>query len=135
MFIIECNVLDEIINHARGGAPEEVCGLVGGRNNTAHSSYVVENQLHSPIEYFMDPRNQMESFKTIIRDGFELVALYHSHPESPPQPSKTDLARAYQTDIRYMILSLVNPIKPELRCYTCQDGNLVEEAWNFVSKR
>ena len=135
MFALKCNVLDEIITHARGGAPEEVCGLVGGQKNTAHNSYVVENQLHSPIEYIMNPKDQMKSFKNIIRDGFELVALYHSHPESPPEPSSIDLARAYQTDIRYMILSLVTPIKPSLRCYTYQNGNLVEEAWSLVTER
>ena len=60
------------------------------------------------------------------RNGWELLAVYHSHPRSPAQPSATDVDMAYYPDARQVIVSLAEP-KPRLKCFTVKDGVVIEE--------
>ena len=47
--------------------------------------------------------------------ALELLAFYHSHPTSPPIPSKTDLAQNfYGSEVVHLIISLQGP-EPEVR--------------------
>jgi [CysO sulfur-carrier protein]-S-L-cysteine hydrolase len=57
--------------------------------------------------------------------GYE-VAVYHSHPKSPAEPSQTDINLAYYPSWLYVIVS---PTKePNVRAWWIQDGKVREEA-------
>jgi proteasome lid subunit RPN8/RPN11 len=74
--------------------PEETCGLVAGRAGRSVAVYPVENLLHSPVRFRMVPEQQVKCYFEILEKGWDLVAIYHSHPEGPPDPSPTDIAEA-----------------------------------------
>lgn len=80
-------------------APLEACGLLGGRISGDHydvkAVIPTRNQLTSPVRFQVDPRDQIEAFNHFEKQGFELVAIYHSHPEGPRHPSPADIAQAY----------------------------------------
>ena len=78
--------------HAQQGAPEEVCGLVGGQAGRAMRVIAVENCLHSPVRFRMDAAAQLQAMLDIEAAGLEMLAIYHSHPQGPPVPSPTDVA-------------------------------------------
>jgi proteasome lid subunit RPN8/RPN11 len=84
-------------------APEEACGLIAGRDNTAWEVIPVTNALHSPVRYRMDPQEQLEAFNRIEELGLEILAIYHSHPAGPTHPSLTDIAEAFYPDTVYII--------------------------------
>ena len=46
-------------------APEEACGLVAGLEGRSLAVYPVENQLHSPVRFRMDPMQQWRAFQQI----------------------------------------------------------------------
>ena len=41
----------------------------------------------------------------ITEDGQELVGIYHSHPDGPPEPSALDRMEAAYPDAAYLIFS------------------------------
>jgi proteasome lid subunit RPN8/RPN11 len=119
--VVPASVRDELLSHAREGAPEEVCGILAGTNGdgeTAGSgarwpSRCVET--HHPAanvagtprtRYEIDPREQLELMERIEDAGREVVGFYHSHPQGPAEPSATDAAQATWPGRSYVIASL-----------------------------
>ena len=95
----------EIVAHVEAGRPNEACGLLGGEGGVVRKVYPAENILHSPVEYQMDPKRQVEIMLEIEASGWELNGIYHSHPGGPPVPSLADVAQAYYPDSIYVILA------------------------------
>lgn len=84
-------IYDELIAHAREDAPNECCGLVGGRDGELTTLYRARNGEASPLRYNIDPRDQLRIFGEIESSGEDLAAIYHSHTASPAYPSQTDI--------------------------------------------
>ena len=95
----------EVVAHVEAGRPNEACGLLAGEGGVVRRVYPVENVLHNPREYQMDPKRQVEVMLEIEGAGWELSGIYHSHPGGPPVPSPTDVAQAYYPDSIYVILA------------------------------
>ncbi|KYH27860.1 desampylase [Halalkalicoccus paucihalophilus] len=100
-----------IIEHARAGAPEEVCGVLGGEYG-AHCSRVrtvrrAENAAENPeTRYAIDPAEAIGLIEGIEKRGEDLVGFYHSHPVGPTEPSRTDTERAAWPGKSYVIVAL-----------------------------
>ena len=84
-------------------APEEACGLVGGIRNQALIVMPITNELHSNVRFRMDPKEEVEAFINIEKQGWEVLAVYHSHPMGIDQPSETDLEELSFPGIIYLI--------------------------------
>lgn len=102
---------DEIVDHALDGAPEEVCGVLGGDfgedGSRVRSVRRAANVAEPPeTEYAIDPAEQLEHIESIEADGDEVAGFYHSHPAGPPAPSETDAARATWPALSYVIVVL-----------------------------
>lgn len=92
-----------IAEHLTRALPEEACGLLAGRGGVVRAVYPVENRLHSPVAYEMDPAQQIETMVAIEDAGWEITGIFHSHPAGPPTPSPTDVAQAYYPESLYLI--------------------------------
>ncbi len=115
-------VYDEIVTHARQGAPEEVCGILSGQGNVATSVYRARNVAPSRlIDYVVDDQTLLRQFEFEER-GQTMVAIYHSHTESPAFPSATDARQAYYPDSAYIICSLQRPERPVMRAFRLVQG-------------
>jgi [CysO sulfur-carrier protein]-S-L-cysteine hydrolase len=86
--------------------PLEACGIVAGQNGGAVAVFPVENSLRSPVRFLMDPAQQVKVLFHLEEQGWDLLAIYHSHPEGPPNPSPTDIAEAYYPEAAYLIWSI-----------------------------
>jgi len=121
---------EAMIRRASDGYPEEVCGLlagvVGGRLGRAVSHYPVENALHSPVAYEMEPSAQVRAMIAIESKGLELVAIYHSHPTGPAAPSRSDIAQALYPDTAQIIISLADRSQPTASAYLIRDDRATE---------
>jgi proteasome lid subunit RPN8/RPN11 len=62
----------------------------------------------------------------IDRSGWMLGAIYHSHTRSPAYPSQTDVNLAFYPDALYLIVSLQDADRPELRAYRIVGGEIDE---------
>jgi proteasome lid subunit RPN8/RPN11 len=86
--VIPAEVRAAIATHAREEAPNEACGVVVLRAGTAERYVPGRNALASPYRFELE----IDPDVWFLEDeGYEL-AVCHSHPETAPRPSKTDLA-------------------------------------------
>ncbi len=116
----------EIEAHARAGYPEEVCGLIAGRDDTAVALFRGRNVSPTPrVAYELDVETLIKQVE--FEDaGLTLAAIYHSHPTGPETPSETDIARAFYPDSVYLICSLADPTRPVLRGFRIVAGRVWE---------
>ena len=84
-------------------APLEACGLIAGKENTCLAVYPLTNILQSPTRYQIDPQEQFQTFQLIEENGWELLAIYHSHPLGPATLSPSDIAEAFYPQAAYLV--------------------------------
>ncbi|MEF8840366.1 MAG: desampylase [Haloarculaceae archaeon] len=135
---LDRSVRGTVLAHARDGAPEEVCGVLGGthRNratgtttvatgtgatggDSSHARTVhrVSNVASEPrTRYELDPSEQFRAMEAIEDAGGDVVGFYHSHPRGPPRPSATDEALATWDGYSYVVVSLGGP-EPAVRSW------------------
>jgi proteasome lid subunit RPN8/RPN11 len=130
MIVIPRNIIDGIIKQAQSELPDEACGLLVGNGKEALKHYPLINTDHSPEHFSFDPREQFQVLKEARKEGWQIIANYHSHPESPARPSEEDIRLAYDPDIIYVILSLQESNHPVLRAFSIREGNVEEVSIN-----
>ena len=117
-------LVDEIVAHARDEAPNECCGLVGGRERRATSVRRGENLHRSPLRF--EIANPLPLLNAIEEAGEELVGIYHSHTRSDAYPSQTDVNLArFWPDPLWLICSLAGN-GPIVRGFEIRDGRIAE---------
>lgn len=124
--------MDEIVAHAKDGFPDEVCGLLAGRNDVIQRLFRITNIDKSSISYMMEPAEQFKAFKEMRNEGLELLAIYHSHPTSQAHPSQTDVRLAYYPDAVYIIASMQKVSIPEIKGFRIVDGRISEEILDII---
>ncbi len=88
-------IYEELLAHAREDAPNECCGLIGGRDGQATTLYRAQNAEGSPLRYRIADQEVFDIRKEIEEKGEDLAAIYHSHTASPAYPSQTDINLAF----------------------------------------
>ena len=128
---ISQDLIDEIVAHAREDAPNECCGLVGGRDGSAVGVYRAKNLFESPMRFEID---DLQRRLSAIEDaGQELVAMYHSHPRSEAYPSETDRNLAWGwPGVVWVICSLAGS-EPVVRAFEIADKEVDEIELELVS--
>ena len=101
--MIPAELRAELAAHAREEAPNEACGLVVLRNGVAERYVRGRNAAGSPYRFELEVAPETWFLED---EGYEL-AVFHSHPASPPRPSRTDVENIGLWQGRpYLILSL-----------------------------
>ena len=114
--VIPAEVRAELAEHARAEAPNEACGLIVLRDGRAERYVRGRNTLESPYRFQLEVDPDAWFLED---DGYEL-AVFHSHPETAPRPSRTDVENVgLWADKPYVIYSLA---RDELAAWTIRDG-------------
>lgn len=119
---------DAMVAHARAELPNECCGLLGGVDGEPATFYPTRNSFESPMRFEIHASDQFRVIEREMPDkGEELIALYHSHPNSPAEPSQTDINLAeWWPGTAWIICSLADRDEPVIRAFSI-DGSAVEE--------
>ena len=100
--------LEEMCAHAREASPEECCGLIGGvHHGAAHKTvYRLRNVARRRRNaYEAAPEDLFRAQRLMRERGEQLLAIYHSHPQSSePVPSEKDVRLAYYPSAVYFII-------------------------------
>ena len=117
----------ELIDHAQAEYPKEACGIIGGPPGEAGKLYRLTNVDPDPImRYNADPKELKRETDDIYDHEWDVVAIYHSHTHSPAFPSATDVDRAFYPEASYVLVSLMDRQKPDLRAFRIIDGKITE---------
>ena len=146
-----------MIAHARALDPFECCGILGGKDGTVVTHYQITNTVakdlravqvfdeanvkqldqltdstKAEVAYFMDPKELLTAFKDMRERGLDLSVIYHSHTHSPAYPSQTDIGLAYYPEAAYLIISVADKSKPDLRIYWIKDKQVIPAAFHTI---
>jgi [CysO sulfur-carrier protein]-S-L-cysteine hydrolase len=121
MFISE-SVRNALVDYMQRCLPYEGVGLLAtsamAPRMVAHRFYPGRNVDASPHRYTMDPIDVLGALHDMERRRMWLMAIVHSHPDTPAVPSARDLAEAEVPGALSLIVGLTPVV--ELR------------AWQFV---
>lgn len=114
--------------HVAACSPLEACGLVaaGPGGGDSMQVFLIENELASSTHYSMQPRQQLDAFMEMERQGWELLAIFHSHPSGPPGPSQTDIAEARYPGVAHIIWAPDAEGEWRARAFLLDEGRATE---------
>src|SRR5712691_10978695 len=128
----------ELIAHAQQGNPDEVCGMLAGRDGRVERVFRVRNTADEvtadsgvfrdratgvaaegrrAVHYYMDPRDQLRVYNEIDDLGLDLIGYYHSHTRSEARPSPTDIRLATDPAAYWILVSLEDQAQPAVRAW------------------
>jgi [CysO sulfur-carrier protein]-S-L-cysteine hydrolase len=120
--VIPAEVRSALVEHAEAELPNEACGLLAFREGAAERFFPGRNRAASPYRFELEVDPEVWFLED---EGYEL-AVFHSHPASPPRPSRTDVESIGLWEGKpYVILSLRSG---ELAAWTIADGAVSELA-------
>lgn len=131
--LIPQGLLDEVISHCREVYPKEACGILAGKDEIVHRVYKMRNIENSSVSYMMDPKEQFTAMEKIRKDGLDITAIYHSHPDLDAYPSQRDIKLAFYPDSVYLIVSLLNK-EPKIKAFTVKDEKVNEVEMKVILK-
>jgi len=119
------NLYRRMINHCYEERPLEACGLFGGAAGHAELGFACDNAHRSPRIYQIDDQQMVAAWRQIQQAQQEIIAIYHSHVETDPVPSRTDIAQATFPEAFYVIVSLKGR-RPRVQAWLIVDGQVTE---------
>jgi proteasome lid subunit RPN8/RPN11 len=136
MFEIERGFFDEMVAHGLAGFPNESCGLLAGKEGRPVKFFRMTNAAASPSRYRFDSVQQNRVSNEMDDEGWDTLALFHTHTHSEAFPSDTDRKEAFWLGgkelafpgVYYLIMSLSDREHPVLRGFQiAEDGSVKEE--------
>ena len=108
MLTIRKQDADDMIAHSLQEDPNEVCGILAGKDEAVSRLYRITNTVSSPTRYLMDPQEFLNAHKDSENNGWEFLGFYHSHTHSPAYPSVTDVRMALELSL----IHISEPTRP-----------------------
>jgi proteasome lid subunit RPN8/RPN11 len=100
-------ITNQILHQAQQSPEQEICGLLGAKEDVAYTCYPINNTAKKPeTRFYMDEKQQINALATMRNNNEKLFAIYHSHPTAPATPSVTDIKLAAYPNAVYLIISL-----------------------------
>lgn len=99
-------IYEQMLEQALAEAPIEACGILAGKEQRIEKFYPMTNHDQSRDHFMMEPKEQFAVVKDIRAAGLEMLAIYHSHPQTPARPSAEDMKLALTPEVIYVIVSL-----------------------------
>ncbi|MCO6400864.1 MAG: M67 family metallopeptidase [Verrucomicrobia bacterium] len=127
MLVIPNSIYDALLAHGRSGFPQEMCGILGGQAGVVREFHPMTNLDQSREHFMMDPKEQFAVVKELRAKGLAIVAIYHTHPDTPARPSEEDIRLARTPGVSTVILSLAGP-EPILKSFRIEGGVSEPEA-------
>ena len=114
-----------MIVQAKAEIPIEACGILAGTDGLVEKLYEMTNIDKSSTHFTMAPEEQFKVAKDIRSAGHQMLAIYHSHPETPARASAEDIRMALTPDMIYVILSL-QQATPVVKAFLIENENATE---------
>ena len=131
MISLKRDVYNQIVAHAKADLPNEACGYLAGLDGIVTLGYQLTNIDHSPEHFSFDPAEQFKTVKDARGKGLQILANYHSHPETPSRPSQEDIRLAFDPNILYFIISLAQQ-EPVVKAFQIINGTETIEELNII---
>ena len=129
------SIFEDIVTQARAEAPIEACGILAGKGSVVEKMYKMTNADNSNDHFTMQPEEQFAVVKDMRAVGLDMLAVYHSHPESPARPSQEDIRMAFTPDVVYVIVSLQDEGKPAIKGFDIKNNSVTDVTVKIMKDR
>ena len=116
MLRIPNTIYQKMLDHAEREWPLECCGILSGKAKMVQKAFELKNTEASPVLYSMSPQEQIKVFEEMEKESMEMVAIYHSHPQTIPFPSETDVKLTFYP-VSSVIISLKEKENPVIKAF------------------
>lgn len=121
MIYITQDKINEIQKHAESSYPYECCGLLIGKCGSKREVLKIHSIRNRNVEravdrYDMDPYEFNQADKDARKSGYDIIGIYHSHPDHPARPSVFDAERAW-AGYSYFIIAVKDGKKEALKSW------------------
>lgn len=121
------HLVQDLFHQAQLAPEREVCGLISQASDGSLRCYPVANVAGDPTHSFdMDAQGQINALREIRERSESLFAIYHSHPDAPPEPSERDRTEVSFPQAYYLIISLNTKGVLEMRAWQNRDDQFSE---------
>ncbi|MCA9524375.1 MAG: M67 family metallopeptidase [Myxococcales bacterium] len=117
--------------------PGEGCGLMLGTTDgeTRTVAAIVEaanlNTERAADRFELDPAAFLEADEIARAEGIDVIGIFHSHPDCPPQASQFDQERAW-AGYSYLIVSVVEGASATHQSWVLDGERFIEEPVEVV---
>ena len=112
--------------HANVQSPLEACAILFGTSNDktweTTDIFLTENIDKSEVNFTISNEQLMEGYTMAEDKGLDIVGIFHSHPNSHPFPSNTDIKFMKGNPVPWIIYS---GITKEMKAYLL-DSDLIQ---------
>ena len=127
-------IFEQMIAQVKAEAPIEACGILAGSDNRVEKLYKMTNADKRSDHFMMEPTEQFKVVKDIRGSGLDMLAIYHSHPQTPARPSAEDNRLALTPDVTHIIVSLQNGDHPTVKGFLLENGSVAEVPVKIVEQ-
>jgi proteasome lid subunit RPN8/RPN11 len=118
-------ILEDVIEDAKKSYPNEGCGFLVGRQAADRFIPMTNVSVSAGKQYEVDPAELIHALREMRDSGEQLIAVYHSHPHGPAEPSQTDIDRAYYPEAAHLIVSLADLERPRVEAFRIIGGEVM----------
>lgn len=106
--------IDDLDQHCKNCWPEEACALLVGRHEEGgdrfvHRVVLSQNVALEKTRFFeIDPGVRIKLERELRNGDDEIVGVFHSHPDGPAFPSKSDQRMVVEKQFVWLIAAVTN---------------------------
>lgn len=132
---IEKSAYEAITAHAEDGYPNEICGILLGKDvdagRTIHTIMRIDNSFEANEQYhrfLITPQDMFKAERLARQHRLDVLGVYHSHPDEEARPSDYDRDHAAWTAWAYIIVSVRSGCTEGVRAWKLrEDRNAFDE--------
>ncbi|MCV0392621.1 MAG: M67 family metallopeptidase [Nitrosopumilus sp.] len=98
-----------LLEHAEKEKPNESCAILFGSENDENSTvkeiFLTKNIEESPVNFTISNEQLIEGYNLAEQKNMDVVAIFHSHPNSIAYPSETDKKFMHGNPVVWIIYS------------------------------
>ncbi len=98
----------KLTKHAENEKPNESCAILFGKDNHISEVFLTKNIEESSINFTISNEQLIEGYKIAEEKKVEVIAIFHSHPNSEAYPSNTDKKFMHINPVVWIIYSGIN---------------------------
>lgn len=115
MILVPRPLLKTVVDAAEAAYPDECCGLLAGYVEAPDTVVVTRVEVSQNVSdedtterFLVDPQLQFDLMRALEGGPERIVGHFHSHPDQAAQPSVRDLERAWEPDLVWLIVAVLD---------------------------
>lgn len=132
---LDRKVAKNLLSEAQEALPYEYSALLCGQEATITQHIAMPTNTRDMHTFGWDGSSFIRALQSIQQSNLQWLGVLHTHPHTPPVPSRHDSAGWHYPTLSYWIVGMETPATPLWRVYQWLNGSFVERAYRIIDVR